>query len=135
MGSTERYSKTTQGICISVRPVYLEEQSEPASQHYVWAYQVKIENQSQTTVQLINRHWKITDANGSLQEVKGPGVVGEQPVLEPGDCYEYTSGTPLHTPSGIMHGWYEMESDDGARFQAEVPMFSLDSPHERRALN
>lgn len=131
----ERYSKTTQGICISVRPVYLDEQSEPAAQHYVWAYQVRIENQSQTTVQLINRHWKITDANGSLQEVRGPGVVGEQPVLEPGDSYEYTSGTPLGTPSGVMHGWYEMESDDGQRFQAEVPMFSLDSPHERRALN
>jgi ApaG protein len=135
MTPSDTYNKTTQGIRISVRPIYLDQQSDPAAQHYVWAYQVHIENQGEITVQLINRHWKITDANGTLQEVRGPGVVGEQPVLEPGDSFDYTSGTPLTTSSGVMHGWYEMETDSGERFQAEVPMFSLDSPHERRALN
>lgn len=135
MGQYGAYEKITRGIRITVRPIYLEEQSEPSEHHYVWAYQIRIENKGGDTVQLINRHWKITDAHGGLQEVRGPGVVGEQPVLEPGDSYEYTSGTPLSTPSGLMHGWYEMESDAGERFQAEVPLFSLDSPHERRAVN
>lgn len=124
------YSRTTRHITISVDPVYLEDQSSPTDNHYVWAYRVRIENNGDHTVQLLRRHWKITDAMGRLQEVKGSGVVGEQPVLQPGDTYEYTSGTPLPTPSGIMVGSYQMERDDGERFDVDVPAFSLDSPHE-----
>jgi ApaG protein len=129
------YEKTTRSITISVRPFYLEEQSSPEEEHYVWAYKVNIENISGETVTLLNRHWRITDSLGRLHEVQGAGVVGEQPVLKPGDSFEYTSGTPLHTPSGIMVGTYEMESDDGERFLVDIPAFSLDSPHEARAVN
>lgn len=135
MGHMGHYEKTTRGVRITVRPVYLDEQSLPSEQQYVWAYQVRIDNTGDETVQLINRHWKITDAQGAVQEIKGPGVVGEQPVLEPGDSYEYTSGTPLSTPSGLMQGWYEMETADGERFNVDVPMFSLDSPYEHQAVH
>lgn len=124
------YSRTTRDITISVDPVYLEDQSSPGDNHYVWAYRVRIENHGDHAVQLLRRHWKITDAMGRIQEVQGAGVVGEQPVLKPGDTYEYTSGTPLPTPSGIMVGSYQMESDAGERFDVDVPAFSLDSPHE-----
>ena len=101
----------------------------------MWAYQVKIENTGTETVQLINRHWQITDAMGRMQEVRGEGVVGEQPTLEPGQEFEYTSGTPLGTPSGIMFGTYEMESQQGTRFDVSIPAFSLDSPYQARHLN
>lgn len=124
------YTATTRGIRVTVKPVYLEDQSSPSDEHYVWAYQIKIENVGRERVQLINRHWRITDANGHVEEVQGPGVVGEQPVLEPGESFEYTSGTPLGTPSGIMAGTYEMESGEGERFEVEVPAFSLDSPYQ-----
>lgn len=124
------YSRTTRDITIEVNPVYLEDQSSPGDNHYVWAYRVRIENHSDHTVQLLRRHWKITDAMGRIQEVQGSGVVGEQPVLHPGETYEYTSGTPLPTPSGIMVGRYQMEKEDGERFEVDVPPFSLDSPHE-----
>ncbi|RED46168.1 uncharacterized protein affecting Mg2+/Co2+ transport [Aestuariispira insulae] len=123
------YEETTNGIRVSVRPVYLEDQSSPEDDHYVWAYNVRIENHGEDRVQLINRHWKITDGMGRCQEVRGAGVVGEQPVLAPGDSYEYTSGTPLQTPSGIMMGEYEMERSDGTGFEVTIPAFSLDSPH------
>ena len=124
------YTATTRGIRVTVKPVYLEDQSSPSDEHYVWAYQIKIENVGRERVQLINRHWRITDANGHVEEVQGPGVVGEQPVLEPGESFEYTSGTPLGTPSGIMAGTYEMETGEGERFDVEVPAFSLDSPYQ-----
>lgn len=124
------YTATTRGIRVTVKPVYLEDQSSPSDEHYVWAYQIKIENVGRERVQLINRHWRITDANGHVEEVQGPGVVGEQPVLEPGESFEYTSGTPLGTPSGIMAGSYEMETGGGERFEVEVPAFSLDSPYQ-----
>ena len=124
------YQKTTRGIAVTVRPTYLEDQSSPADNYYVWAYQVRIENQGPQTVQLRTRHWRITDARGQIQEVRGPGVVGEQPVLKPGQSFEYTSGTPLPTPSGIMVGSYQMESDTGETFDVAIPAFSLDSPHE-----
>ena len=120
---------------VSVNPVYLENQSEPERGHYVWAYQVTIANEGGETVQLLTRHWKITDGNGQLHEVQGPGVVGEQPVLKPGEQFEYTSGTPLTTPSGIMAGTYQMQSASGEMFDAVVPAFSLDSPHEARQVN
>lgn len=129
------YTETTRGITVTVKPIYLEDQSSPNDGHYVWAYRVRIENRGHDTVQLKRRHWKITDALGRVQEVQGAGVVGEQPVLRPGEHYEYTSGTPLTTPSGIMVGTYEMEVEGGERFDVSIPAFSLDSPHERVRLN
>jgi len=129
------YSQTTCGIVVTVKPFYLDDQSSPADNHYVWAYRVRIENRGEQTVQLMSRHWIITDAIGRTQEVTGPGVVGEQPVLRPGDGYEYTSGTPLPTPSGIMRGTYEMAGERGETFNIVIPAFSLDSPHDRPSLN
>lgn len=129
------YSATTRDIKVTVKPVFLDDQSSPSENHYVWAYHVRIENLGAATVQLRARHWKITDALGRLQEVKGAGVVGEQPILRPGQSFEYTSGTPLGTPSGIMAGTYLMETPDGDRFDIEVPAFSLDSPHFTAKLN
>ncbi|MFL2770080.1 MAG: Co2+/Mg2+ efflux protein ApaG [Rhodospirillaceae bacterium] len=129
------YEKTTKAITVTVQPFYLDEQSSPDEEHYVWAYKVCIENGGQNTVRLINRHWRITDKMGRQQEVKGPGVVGEQPTLRPGDVYEYTSGTPLSTPSGIMVGSYEMESEEGVRFEVEIPALSLDSPYDYASVN
>ena len=129
------YSKTTKKINITVKPYYLEDQSEPEDQHFVWAYRITIDNQGKEKVQLVNRHWRIIDANGSLQEVRGKGVVGEQPVLNPGEKFEYTSGTPLSTPSGFMGGHYEMETNKGKKFDAIIPQFSLDSPFIKNNLN
>jgi ApaG protein len=129
------YSKTTEEIRVSVNPVYLEDQSAPADNRYVWAYQVRIENLGGERVQLLNRYWHITDARGQVQEVQGPGVVGEQPVLEPGASFEYTSGCPLSTPSGVMVGHYEMTGRGGRLFRVAIPAFSLDSPHQAIHLN
>ena len=130
------YRETTAGITVTVKPYYLEDQSEPDEQRFVWAYHVRIENNGQRTVQLRNRYWRITDSRGRIQEVRGAGVVGEQPVLRPGDSFEYTSGTPLPTPSGIMGGTYQMEaSETGERFDVAIPSFSLDSPHQPINLN
>ncbi|MDA1325631.1 MAG: Co2+/Mg2+ efflux protein ApaG [Proteobacteria bacterium] len=129
------YTSTTRSIRVSVEPTFLDDQSSPTEDHYVWAYQVRIENDGSETVQLVNRHWRITDARGRMQEVQGEGVVGEQPTLQPGQAFEYTSGTPLGTPSGIMAGSYEMENTDGERFEIEIPAFSLDSPYQARRLN
>jgi ApaG protein len=129
------YSKITRAIQITVKPVYLDEQSAPADNYYVWAYKVRIENRGGETVTLKTRHWRITDSLGRLQEVKGPGVVGEQPCLKPGDSFEYTSGTPLATPSGIMVGAYQMEGAGGESFDVAIPAFSLDSPHQKIQLH
>ena len=129
------YAKTTRAITVTVQPSFLDDQSVPAENHYVWAYRVRIENKGPETVKLVSRHWRITDALGRLQEVQGAGVVGEQPVLHPGDNFEYTSGTPLTTPSGIMVGSYQMETSAGERFDIDVPAFSLDSPHQPVRLN
>jgi len=129
------YSETTRSISVTVQPFYLEDQSAPADGRYVWAYHVRIENRGDETVQLRRRHWKITDGRGQVQEVRGPGVVGEQPVLGPGQSFEYTSGTPLPTPSGIMVGSYEMETPAGESFSVRIPAFSLDSPHQQVRLN
>jgi len=123
------YSQTTRAITVTVKPFFLEDQSSVSDSH------VRIENQGPETVQLRNRHWRITDSLGRVQEVRGAGVVGEQPVLKPGDSFEYTSGTPLPTPSGIMVGSYQMETDTGERFDIAVPPFSLDSPHQPIQLN
>ena len=103
--------------------------------YFYWSYTIEITNQGGSTVQLKTRHWRITDALGRLQEVRGAGVVGEQPVLKPGESFEYTSGVPLPTPSGFMVGSYGMVSDAGERFDIDIPAFSLDSPSERRTVN
>ncbi len=129
------YTAETRSIRVTVEPVYLEDQSSPSDSHYVWAYHVRIENMGQQTVQLRQRHWKITDSLGRRQEVRGPGVVGQEPILSPGESFEYTSGTPLNAPSGIMVGSYEMETIDGDRFDVAIPAFSLDSPHEPARVN
>ncbi len=129
------YTAITRGIAVSVEPSYLEARSSPGSSQYFWAYRVIIENQGRETVQLLNRHWMITNARGELTEVKGPGVVGEQPVLKPGESYEYTSGAPLDTPSGMMGGAYQMETESGERFDIEIPTFSLDRPNHGVMLN
>ena len=129
------YSETTRGISVTVKPFYLEDQSSPAEGHFVWAYHVRIENRGEGTVQLRRRHWKITDGRGQVQEVRGPGVVGEQPTIRPGEAFHYASGCPLATPSGVMVGEYRMVSEDGESFDVAIPAFSLDSPHSKRVLN
>jgi len=125
----------TRGIIVSVEPTYLESRSSPDTSQYFWAYRVTIENQGLETVHLLSRHWMISNARGELTEVKGPGVVGEQPVLKPGESFEYTSGAPLDTPTGMMGGAYQMESESGERFDIEIPTFSLDRPNQRVFLN
>jgi ApaG protein len=135
MADRTPYTAITRGIAVSVEPAYLEARSSPGSSQYFWAYRVTIENQGRETVQLLSRHWMITNARGELTEVKGPGVVGEQPVLKPGESHEYTSGAPLNTPSGMMGGAYQMENESGERFDIEIPTFSLDSPNQGVLLN
>lgn len=126
----EAYSKTTRGIRVSVRSYYLDDQSQPDESHYFWAYKVKIENHGREPVQLLERTWQITNARGHIQRVHGPGVLGEQPLLEPGEAFEYTSGTPLDTPSGFMTGAYHMVAPaSGENFDVAIPAFSLDSPY------
>src|ERR1700690_3087115 len=122
------YKAVTRGIAVSVEPTYLEADSSPSNSQYLWAYRVIIENQGRDTVQLLSRHWMITNARGELTEVKGPGVIGKQPVLKPGESFEYTSGAPLDTPSGMMGGAYQMETENGELFDIEIPTFSLDGP-------
>ena len=122
------YQETTRGIRISVTPKFIDEQSAPEKHQFVFAYHVVIENLSEETVQLLARYWRITDSRGRTQEVHGEGVVGEQPVLETGERFDYTSGAPLATASGFMGGYYEMVTSDGERFHATVPSFSLDGP-------
>ena len=135
MANRTPYIAITRGIVVSVETTYLEAESSPGNSHYLWAYRVTIENQGRETVQLRSRHWMITNARGELTEVKGPGVVGEQPFLKPGESYAYTSGAPLDTPSGMMGGSYQMESDSGELFDIEIPTFSLDSPQSGVLLN
>lgn len=129
------YRATTRGIEVTVLPQFVAEQSEPERNHFFWAYTIEIINLGPETVQLVSRHWVITDANGRIEHVRGPGVVGEQPVLQNGENFRYTSGCPLQTPSGIMQGSFHMVTEDGLGFEVEVPAFSLDSPFMRRVLN
>ncbi|PDS41120.1 Co2+/Mg2+ efflux protein ApaG [Rhizobium anhuiense] len=129
------YRALTRDIEVVVEPFYLEEQSDPEDDRYVWGYRIVISNNSGIAVRLVNRCWNITDQNGLVDEVTGPGVVGEQPRLSPGDTYEYSSGCPLDTPSGLMFGHYQMETDEGEMFDVEIPAFSLDSPGLLRVLN
>ena len=129
------YSALTHDIRVTVNPEYSAERSEPEVSRFFWLYTVEIHNLGGVAVQLTHRHWRITDANGGLEEVRGPGVVGEQPRLGPGQSYRYTSGCPLTTPSGIMAGEYRMVDEQGRSFEVEIPAFSLDSPFAPRTLN
>ena len=126
------YSKTTNGVTITVTPYFLDDQSSPQESHYVWAYQVNIINSSINTIKLKNRNWVIIDANGKIMNVQGEGVVGEFPTLEPGESFEYTSGTPLKTTNGIMQGFYLMSQTNGEPLRIDIPTFSLDSPYSKK---
>jgi len=130
-----QYEHQTRDIRIAVRPSYLDDQSDPDGDRYVWAYTVTIENRGRESVQLLSRYWNIMDATGRVQEVRGPGVVGAQPVIAPGESFQYTSGCPLETASGTMTGHYEMKSASGESFEAEIPAFLLESPYERRQIH
>ncbi len=130
------YEATTRGVRVRVQTVFLEDQSNPDAGTWLWAYRVEVTNLSGVTVQLLRRTWLITDARGQVQRVHGEGVVGEQPVIEPGEAFTYTSGTPLGTPSGFMRGLYHMVVPaTGEAFDAVIPPFSLDGPEAPRALN
>lgn len=129
------YEAVTRSIRIRVTPQYLDDQSSPEDSEFVWAYTVDIANEGEETVQLRSRVWRITDGLGQTEEVRGPGVVGETPVIEPGSSYSYTSGCPLRTPSGIMVGSYQMADPNGTLFDVEIPAFSLDSPFALRSVN
>ncbi len=122
------YTAVTHDIEVSVEPFYMEDSSDPSESHYVWTYRITIVNQSEDTVKLLSRYWHITDGVGRVQEVRGDGVVGEQPEIAPGDSYQYTSGCPLPTSSGIMVGNYTMRDADGKLFAVDIPAFSLDLP-------
>lgn len=129
------YESETRGIRVRVEPRYMEDQSSPEDSHFVWSYAVDIVNDGSETVQLKTRVWRITDENGRTEEVRGPGVVGQTPVIPPGSSFQYTSGCPLKTPQGIMVGSYQMTDESGKLFDVPIPAFSLDSPYVRRRVN
>ena len=129
------YMALTRGVKVEVTPRFLPEQSDPARARYAWAYTVRIENVGALALQLVSRRWIITDALNRVEEIEGPGVVGEQPTLAPGEAFEYTSGCPLSTPSGMMRGAYRMLTASGESFDAEIPEFSLHLPEAARRLN
>ena len=129
------YVAVTHDIEVTVVPEYLADRSAPDDEQFFWAYHVTVSNNSSRVVQLQARYWRITDSAGRVEEVRGIGVVGEQPILNPGDSFSYTSGCPLKTPSGIMMGEYEMQDIDGDRFSIEIPAFSLDMPGQARSIN
>jgi ApaG protein len=129
------YKAVTRGISVTVTPRYMPEESSPEQGRYFFAYTVEIINMGLERVQLRARHWQITDEHGQVQEVRGAGVVGEEPVLGPGESFSYTSGCPLPTPGGTMQGTYLMETATGETFDAEIPAFSLDIPRTKRVLH
>ena len=132
----DEFSSMTRNIHITVHSFYLDDQSKPEQSEYVWAYRITIENRGRESVQLMRRSWLIIDAQGRTIKVSGEGVIGEKPVLEAGEAFEYTSGTPLHTPSGFMSGRYHMMvTTTGEPFDVEIPIFSLDSPHQDSRLH
>ena len=130
-----RYEEVTRDIKIAVEPDFLEDQSDPEENRYLWSYRVTIENRSEMTVQLLSRYWRITDGRGRVREVRGDGVIGEQPVIAPGRAFEYTSGAPLVTPSGFMTGTYHMRASSGESFEVGIPMFALESPYASRRMH
>jgi ApaG protein len=129
------FTKTTHHIKVTAIPTFLKDHSDPDERHYVWAYTIQLENHGELPVQLIDRRWVITDAGGQTQEVRGPGVVGETPTIKPGQAFQYTSGTSLPTPSGIMLGSYGMVNARGEHFDVDIPAFSLDSPYFTPTIN
>lgn len=129
------YEQETAGMIVRVDPQFLPQESRPADSRYVWAYTIEIENRRPDPVQLISRFWRITDENGATQEVRGEGVIGQQPVIEPGGSFKYTSAAPLAAPSGVMMGAYSMQRENGEAFDINVPLFALDSPNNSRRAN
>ncbi len=129
------YEQTTRNITVFVEPQYLENQSKPDESKFVWSYTIVVRNAGPETVKLLTRHWIITDGIGRKQEVRGDGVIGEQPVLQPNTQFQYTSGCPLNTPSGVMEGSYGMINEKGEHFEIAIPAFSLDSPHDKHSVN
>ncbi len=129
------YEEVTRNIRVAVEPNFLEDQSEPEESRYLWSYHVTIENKGAETVQLLSRFWRITDSRGRVREVRAEGVIGEQPILKPGQMFEYTSGAPLETPSGFMTGTYRMRTASGESFEIGIPMFALESPYEVRRVH
>jgi ApaG protein len=129
------YERETRSIHVVVKPAYLDDQSDPDDRRYVWSYTVTIENRGQEPVQLMSRFWSITDGAGVIREVRGPGVAGAQPVIAPGEKFQYTNGQPLETASGLMMGRYQMKTASGEAFEAEIPAFLLESPYEQRQIH
>jgi ApaG protein len=129
------YTARTHNVEVAVVPTYLQDESSPESGRFVWAYTVSISNRRPHTIQLISRYWRITNALGKIEEVRGDGVIGKQPFLRPGSTFRYTSGCPLSTSSGIMAGHYLMHDQNGDEFTVEIPAFSLDLPNSSHALN
>jgi ApaG protein len=130
------YEQETAGMVVRVAPEFLPEESAPDEGRFVWAYTIEIENRTRDPVKLVSRFWRITDENGLTQEVRGPGVIGQQPVIGPGQSFRYTSAAPLAAPSGVMLGAYSMQRvDNGEAFDIAVPAFALDSPHQSRLVN
>ena len=129
------YEAVTHQVKVTVEPTFDPERSDPDERRYFWRYAIEIVNLGASPVTLIERHWRITDANGRQQEVRGPGVVGEQPTIPPGRSFRYTSGCPLTTPSGLMVGEYRMVDPNGRSFEVSIPAFSLDCPDGKRVLN
>ena len=132
---TRMYRQTTRAIQVTVEPTFVETESSPEESRYFWAYKIEISNLGGEVVKLRSRHWRITDANGRVEDVRGAGVVGKQPVLKPGETFAYTSGCPLSTPSGIMVGTYQMQNEAGEMFAIAIPAFSLDVPDAPRTMN
>ena len=122
-------------IAVSAAPQFIADQSDPEAEKYIFAYTMTIANVGTVAAQLISRHWIITDGNSQAQEVRGLGVVGQQPLLQPGEKFEYTSGTPLTAPSGRLGGNYQVQTNDGDLFEVEIPTFSLDSPHDIKRMH
>jgi len=129
------YEQKTRDVIVRVEPDFLAEQSSPSDHRFIWAYTVEIENQSATDLQVTERFWQIADSRGQVQEVRGSGVVGEKPVLKPGEVFRYTSGAPLSAPSGMMLGTYKVEDPEGQSYDVDIPPFCLESPHEPLLLN
>lgn len=122
------FEQKTGDVIVRVEPDFLPEQSSPSEGRFIWAYTVEIENQSDTDLQVMERFWKIADSHGMVHEVRGEGVVGEKPVVKPGETFRYTSGAPLSAPSGMMLGTYSLQSPNGEQFAVDIPAFALDSP-------
>ncbi|RKQ68992.1 ApaG protein [Litorimonas taeanensis] len=129
------FEQRTKDVIVRVEPEFLAEQSSVSDSRFIWAYTVEIDNQGTKDLQVTGRFWQIADSRGQVQEVRGSGVVGEQPTIKSGEVFRYTSGAPLTAPSGMMRGTYRVEATDGESYDIDIPAFVLDSPHEGLVLN